>query len=358
MHAASMGEMNALKALLSRMAKNFPDISIVVTNTNVNALSIGPSLDSRIRSALSVLDVFHLRYRQFSRIKPSLICLMETEIWPNLLLVATMKGIPVIFLNARMTTKSYPRYRLLAPFLNFVGRSIKQINCQSEEDAKRFAEIFSCSIKVSGNLKFAPALPVYDTQTSRAHWQIEDGDLVIVFGSSRPGEEELILTIWQALLDRHPRLRLLIAPRHINRMADLERTFNHLRFSRESAAKEFQRIHFIDQLGLLNQAYSICDIAIVGGSFIDFGGHNPLEPAFYGKAIIMGPYHKSCRDSVQKLKQNGAILISLADRLFYDIIALVEDARSRDVMGSAARQVLKDNSSALELHLESIKAWL
>ncbi|MEF3694394.1 MAG: 3-deoxy-D-manno-octulosonic acid transferase, partial [Candidatus Cloacimonadota bacterium] len=88
------------------------------------------------------------------------------------------------------------------------------------------------------------------------------------------------------------------------------------------------------------------------------GGHNPLEPAFYGKAIIMGPYHKSCRDSVQKLKQNGAILISLADRLFYDIIALVEDARSRDVMGSAARQVLKDNSSALELHLESIKAWL
>ncbi|HOH47329.1 MAG TPA: glycosyltransferase N-terminal domain-containing protein [Candidatus Cloacimonadota bacterium] len=357
-HAASVGEMNALRALISSLRHDHPDREIIITNTNINALGIGPAIDSSIRSELAVLDVFHLRYRQLSRIKPKLICIMETEIWPNLLLIARLKRIPIVFLNARMTAKSLVEYQHFAWLIRFASKSVEQINCQSQDDAMRFKEIFDCAVAVSGNLKFCPKLPHYDSECTRTHWNILPDSPVIVFGSSRPGEEELILKLWPALKLNHPSLRLLIAPRHLSRMAELEKLFSGIAYSRESQEEEVQDIHVIDKLGLLNQAYSICDLAIVGGSFFDFGGHNPLEPAFYGKAIIMGKYHKSCRDSVDRLLEAKAILLSNQEDLPNDIESLLDNAMLRGDMGNAAQQVLKQNSLALERHMESIKAWL
>lgn len=357
-HAASVGEMNALKTLIGVMLDNVSPEDIIITNTNINALPIGKSINPKIRSELAVLDIFHLRYRQLKQINPRLICVMETEIWPNLLLVASLLRIPVIFLNARITAKSQPRYQALSTVLRYAGRSVIQVNCQTREDADRFQGVFNCPVAVSGNLKFIPGLPEYDLEESKAHWKLKQDELVLVFGSSRPGEEELVLQLWPGLKQRFPQLKLFIAPRHVERRFELEKLCSSLDFSMESRSEVVRDLHFIDQLGLLSRAYSICDLAIVGGSFMDYGGHNPLEPAFYGKAIIIGPYHKSCKESVHKLADAGALVLSDRQKLGADIENLLNNPSRRKSMGLSAKNVLKQNSQALEKHLESIKAWL
>lgn len=357
-HAASVGEVNALQTLVQRLLQRYQDRQITLTTTTVTGLKAASGIDPKLQTGLSVLDLWHLRHKQLKQLDPSIICIMETEIWFNLLAFARIHKIPVVFMNARLSEKSLRRYRLFQPLLKMVSPAIKEIMAQSEADAVRFKQLFSSKVSLAGNLKFALDLPSYDPPEIRQSLAYSLTDFVLVWGSSRPGEEALILSILPELKNRIPGLKLIIALRHPQRLSEVLRLLPDQSYSLSSKHEPAGDIHVIDELGYLNQVWAICDLAIVGGSFFDFGGHNPLEPAFYSKAIIMGPYHSSCRDSVNLLNGQNAIRISDVEALAEDILKLAHDPELRARMGAAAKTVLDQNAMSLEKHLNGIAAWM
>ncbi|MDY0151320.1 MAG: glycosyltransferase N-terminal domain-containing protein [Candidatus Cloacimonas sp.] len=362
-HAASMGEVNAVKPLILRLVEAYPETRVCITTSTVTGLKLAKDISPQVFAYLSCLDVAHLRKKQLSAINPGLICIVETEIWPNMLAWAARNRVPVVFLNARMSLRSLGRYRYLKGLLVVLGSSIKAIMAQTNADAMRFEQIFSAPVISAGNLKFSLQLAEYDAQQLRSQWNFASADYILCWGSSRPGEEALLLGILPQLRAVIPKLKLIIAVRHLQRMPEvltlLKETDYRLFSDLETdTQKQSTEILIIDEMGVLDKAYAISDLAIVGGSFYDFGGHNPLEPAFYSKPIIIGKYHHSCKESVKKLLDGQGIIVSDADILASDILKLsFKQARSKE-LGVNAKKVLSDNSAALDNHLEIIrKIW-
>jgi 3-deoxy-D-manno-octulosonic-acid transferase len=360
-HAASLGEINAVRSLVLALAEQVPAREITITTTTVNGLKAAKKLHPEIKAYLSVIDLPSLRARQFEQISPKLICIVETEIWPNLLMQAKKNNVPVLFLNARISEKTLKRLKPLKSLLAYLGGSIKLIMAKSELDAQRFKQLFDVDIEVAGNLKFALSPQDYPFEETRQKWGFQLQDFIICFGSSRPKEEEMILDIMPQLLQIKPNLKLILAPRHPNRVADVQKLCAgyqaKLMSDNDFDSKEAD-ILIVDRLGFLNQAYSICDLALVGGSFYDFGGHNPMEPAYYGKAIIMGPYHSSCAESVEQLLAADAIQISESNKVIDTIKPLLESDGKRLEMGQNAMELLVSLKGSLDNHLKGVLKWI
>ncbi len=360
-HAASLGEINAVRSLVLALAEQVPAREITITTTTVNGLNAAKKLHPEIKAYLSVIDLPSLRARQFEQIAPKLICIVETEIWPNLLMQAKKNNVPVLFLNARVSEKTLKRLKPLKSLLAYLGGSIKLIMAKSELDAQRFKQLFDVDIEVAGNLKFALSPQDYPFEETRQKWGFQLEDFIICFGSSRPKEEEMILDIMPQLLQIKPNLKLILAPRHPNRVAEVQKLcagYQAELMSNNNFDSKEADILIVDRLGFLNQAYSICDLALVGGSFYDFGGHNPMEPAYYGKAIIMGPYHSSCAESVEQLLAADAIQISESNKVIDTIKPLLESDGKRLEMGQNAMELLVSLKGSLDNHLKGVLKWI
>jgi 3-deoxy-D-manno-octulosonic-acid transferase len=357
-HAASVGEVNAALALIRKLLElGYPlCINTVTVTGRAAARNAFPDLDIR----LAPLDVLHLRQRQMSLLKPRLILIVETEIWPNMLYAAGQKGIPIVFINARITEKSLQRYRKIRFLFPFLAPSVKAVLAQSEADKHRFEQLFEVSVKAAGNLKYCMKQKSFDEVHTRNRLGLRAADFILTWGSSRPGEEALMLQLFPEIKKQNPKLKLILAPRHPKRVPEVEKLLSGLSYIKlsEISQKQSWEILLIDTLGHLAEAYAISDLVIVGGSFYDFGGHNPLEPAYYAKAIVMGEYHSSCSDSVQQLVQRDAILISSPQKLRDDLLKLAQNPLQRKKMGQMAKLVLTDNASALDDHIRGIQLCL
>jgi 3-deoxy-D-manno-octulosonic-acid transferase len=357
-HAASMGEVAAVKPLILELLKSQPDQELCITTSTTTGLNQAKAISPKVKAFLSTLDIPHLRNRQLNLINPSLICIVETEIWPNMLAWSSKNRIPIVFVNARMTERSLHRYLPLKSFLRFLGKEIHSIYAQSEADASRYKQLFSKPVFVAGNLKITTRLTDYNAIELRKSWGYGQDDLILCWGSSRPGEEALLISLWPQLKTEIPNLKLIIAIRHPQRLSEVLPLLTNSSYCLYSLAESGKDILIIDKLGVLDQAYAICDLAIVGGSFYDFGGHNPLEPAYYAKAIIMGNFYATCEDSVKKLLEAKGILISDANSLGDDIIRVLNDTALRCKMGEMAKKVLTENSHSLETHLYAIESLM
>ena len=357
-HSASVGEVNAVRPLVKALQAKYPNLKIVMTCTTLTGLQQAKTLN--IHAYLSVLDLPWLRKKQLQSINPQIIIIVETEIWPNLLYQAKRQGIKVAFVNARLSEKSVNRFKHLKSFLHFLEEPIKVIMTQTEADAVRFKNLFTVPVLYAGNLKFALQLPQYNELELRKKYGYNSEDFIICFGSSRPGEEDLLKSILPELKLSIPELKLIIAIRHTQRIGEVRALFPEAAIFSElqENVSEAADVLLIDTIGHLNEFYAICDLSIVGGSFVDFGGHNPLEPAFYGKPIIMGPYHISCAGSVQELLSFNAILISDSQNLKRDVIYLYQNPEKRKEMGENARICIERNKNALENHLRGLEQWI
>jgi 3-deoxy-D-manno-octulosonic-acid transferase len=273
---------------------------------------------------------------------------------------AKKQGIKIAFVNARLSERSFNRFKKWKKLLHFLEEPIKIIMAQTQEDTVRFRNLFTVPVLYVGNLKFALQLPQYDELELRMKYGYKPEDFIICFGSSRPGEEALLKNILLELKLRIPELKLVIAIRHPYRIGEVRDLFPEAAIYSElqENVNDSGDVLLIDTIGHLNEFYAICDLAIVGGSFFDFGGHNPLEPAFYGKPIIMGPYHSSCAGSVQELFSFNAILISDSQNLKRDIIYLYQNPEKRKEMGENARACIEQNKNALENHLRGLEPWI
>jgi 3-deoxy-D-manno-octulosonic-acid transferase len=356
-HAASVGEVNAVKPLIMKLLEKDDNVIVTITTSTVTGLKLANQISKRVRAFLSCVDVRHLRFKQLRRINPGIICVVETEIWLNMLDWASMNDVPLVFINARMSEKSLKAYGSLKPVLRKCGKSIQEIHAQSKDDCQRFAKVFDKPVYNSGNLKYALKLSDYNSAEIRLDWGFEDGDHIICWGSSRPGEEEIALNLLNHAKRKHQNTKMIIAIRHperINEVLALLKEYSYCRYSELNQARKGFDVLLIDTIGVLDKAYAICDIAIIGGSFFAFGGHNPLEAAFYAKPIVIGEYHSSCKDSVKQLVAANGIVISDKDTLYSDVATLMDD---RDIclkLGANAKQVLQANKSALDTQLAAI----
>ncbi len=357
-HAASVGETNGIKQLLLELLEVHPNITILLTTNTKNGRHNAEELHPRLDVMISPLDIFHLRIKQIRQSKPRLIMIAETEIWTQLLLAAKLRKVPVVFVNARISKGTFRKYSAIKTITRWLGSNIKAIYAQSEYDCERFNHLFQTECSSLGNLKFSVQQPHFDSKQLREQWGYSPEDKIIVFGSSRPGEENLILGCFANLKREFPKLKLIIALRHPERMKELMNLFSSYNASYFSKKQSAHDIHVIDEMGHLLPAYALCDIAIIGGSFYSFGGHNPLEAAYYSKVIVMGRYHISCLSSVMKLHIAKAIILSSADTLTGDLRYILLNPVQFNDYGIRAKQVLSENSQSLSQTLELINKFL
>jgi 3-deoxy-D-manno-octulosonic-acid transferase len=285
--------------------------------------------------------------------------LAETEFWPNLLSGCFRRKIPVAVVNARISDRSWPRYRRLRwlwrPFLSRISRVL----AQSQIDAERLKAI-GClpqRVTVAGNLKF----DVRATEEADATRQIKKkspGLRLIVAGSTLEGEEAALLQAWPRLLQADPQLAMVLAPRHPERFAAvaalLEKSGaawvkrSHWPSAQEGSLKPLipGQIVMLDTIGELASVFSLASVAFVGGSLVPAGGHNPLEPAQFGVPIVMGPHFANFRAITEELLDHQALRITAKEELAATLIGLLQDRAAANAMGARARQVFEQQAGA------------
>jgi len=357
-HAASVGEVNAVKTLLNELLNKYTHTDFVLTTMTRTGQEAARKISPKLTTAFLPFDVDFIMKRLYKRINPSLIILVETEFWPNMLIIAKKKKIPVLLVNGRISDRSYPKYKFLRFFWKPVWQAIKSVNAQSEKDAERFKYLKFNNVVNVHNLKFCIAQKQYNKDKLRLELGYSSHDFVLVWGSSRPKEEKLLLKALPKLKQSNPNLKIIIVPRHLHRIPEIKELLKEFDFRLYSELKDVPEILLVDEMGILNTFYAMSDLAIVGGSFFNYGGHNPLEPAFYGTPTIIGNHFYSCRDSVDRLLENNGIIVSNKNDLIVDINKLTEDMSKARQMGINAKHTLENNADSLEMHMKRLEKYL
>ena len=357
-HGASVGEFQGIEPLLSHLhAEIGQNRRVLVTTTSLTGRERAARSKGVSSARLLPFDHPLLVRSALKRVRPELILIMETEIWPALFLEAERLGIPIVVANGRISDASYPWYLNLKKFFGVVLSSADMIFVQSEEDRVRYQSLAPehDRILVLGSTKFDDA--GMDISPEQRQSFVEDLGLdidkpIFVAGSVREGEDVSVLDAYLKARLHCPELQLLIAPRHPERfeaVASLidERRIEFVRRSDESNRKA--GVLLLDSLGELKQAYSIARVAFVGGTLVQIGGHNPFEPAQYSVPIIVGQYTENYRACLEALRRGKAVFeVSDAAELEDAIVLLVQDRSLAERIGASAKIVWQQSLGASE----------
>jgi 3-deoxy-D-manno-octulosonic-acid transferase len=309
--------------------------------------------------------------RTLNLVNPRMFIMMETEIWPNLLRLCRKRGVKTVLINGRISSRSYPRYRLIRPFFRRVLDDVDRFCMQSEESARRLIDLGAdpSRVTVTGSLKFDSL----EIPTPTAHGKPRDRVLrffrvsanrpVIVAGSTMRGEETAVLRAFARVKTTMVSAMLVLAPRHPERFGEVERIAREAGFvvMRRSDlpidAEPRADVVVLDSIGELAQLYQLATAVFVGGSLVDHGGHNILEPAIFGKPIVFGPHMQNFKEIAELFIANGAAVCVQSERELDDeLLALLTDPVRRARMGAAARALVDANRGAKEKTLAAIAA--
>jgi 3-deoxy-D-manno-octulosonic-acid transferase len=353
-HAVSVGEVNAAIQLLTRLRTKYPAMPIVLSTITDTGQKV--ALD-KVPEGVSVVylpfDINWFLERAFRRVRPKILIVMETELWPNILRLSCKRNIPVIILNGRISAKSSRGYKKISFFMKKVFSYVTVFSMQSSLDAERLMAIGADEkkVQVSGNFKF-------DVEMSggRSALAAAVKGPVIVAGSTHRGEEELVLSAYLENLGKFPDLKLILAPRHPERfgeVADLLRArgISFVRRSElgvfDSASDPFkEKVLLLDSVGELSSVYAIADIALIGKSFFGVGGQNPLEPAYWGKPILCGR-HMENFPFIQEFYDAGAAFEVDPGSLAKKIGKLLTDPDSAKAAGEKAKVLYASKAGAV-----------
>ncbi|MBI5427025.1 MAG: hypothetical protein HZA02_01960 [Nitrospinae bacterium] len=300
----------------------------------------------------------------FAKLNPLALVLVEAEFWPGLLRLCKRRGVPVLLVNGRMTEKSFSRYRLVRPLFRWLAEPIELFSMRAEEDAGRVAElgVDKGKIRVTGNMKFdVPA------QGSERPSEADDRSPLVVFGSTRPGDEGPALEAMARLSREVPSARFVLAPRHIDRRPELEVLIQEQKLDYELhsnlgkiGGKDRPRVVLLDRMGELGGYYARSCVAFVGGGFRpEYGGQNILEPASYGQPVIFGKHMDNFAEEARLLTASGGgIRIGSPAELHSVLLRLLKDPEERLSRGRAARETVASNRGAVQRNLDLLAPFL
>ena len=369
-HAVSVGEVIAAAPLVKNIRQRYPEYRIVLSTVTETGNSAARKILSKDDIDLYLpFDLSFITRKVMDYIKPAFLVLTETELWPNLILTAHEMNVKVVLVNGRISDSSFKRYKIVRPFLVSVLRNIDLLCMQTQEYGQRMVLLGArrTRVVISGNMKFDSAFlgDVSDQHREilRQTLCLHSGEQLIVAGSTHPGEEDIILSAYNKLQIQFPELRLIIAPRHIERAHDIMNAVQRLRldavfFSRLPKESRTVSAHvvIIDVIGRLKDIYSIADIVFVGGSLVRKGGQNMIEPAVFAKPIILGPYTHNFRDIVDMFLEKQAVMIAESEGPLVGVIeGLLKDKDSAKRLGQKARSVVESNRGAAERTLRFIE---
>jgi 3-deoxy-D-manno-octulosonic-acid transferase len=364
-HAASMGEVRSAEALVKELKARRPDRKVLLSTFTATGNRIArqvPGVDAVIYLPL---DFPWAVRRALSAFEPAILIIIETEIWPNLLRGAFSRGIPAVLLSGRISEKAFARYAIVRAFFRRVLGFFSALGMQSPADAARAAKLGAEEGKVSvvGSLKFASRN--IDNQWQSILAVRDTSRQLVVAGSSHRGEEEILLAAFKSARARFPRLSLVLAPRHPERFDEVEKLLQSspFAFQRKSrlAAEEYftQDVLLLDTVGELPEFFAAGDIAFVGGSLVNHGGHNVLEPARFEKPILFGPYMANFKSIAEEMKRSGAAIeVCDAAGLSRALVDLLADVETRHRMGERASQVAGANRDALMLNCKLAERYM
>lgn len=359
-HAVSVGEVEACRPLVKQLRSAYPDHQLLIT-------TMTPTGSERVK-LLFEDSVFHcyLPYdlpfainRFLNRTKPQFGIIMETEIWPNLIFCCQKRNIPLVLANARLSERSAKGYARFPEFIKETLQNLPLIAAQGQDDRERFQALGANleNVHAIGNLKYEITLPASLMEQADAMRHIWDRDRPVwVAASTHEGEEEMVINASRLVRAHFPNLLLILVPRHpqrFDRVAALasKAGFKTLRRSDQQACPADVQILIVDTMGELPLFYATSDVAFVGGSLVPHGGHNVLEPAALGRAIVTGPHYFNFNEiTTDFLAADAVIEVNDTQSLADTTIKLLQNPQQRAQMGEAARQLIA-SSQGTSAHL-------
>lgn len=371
-HGVSVGEILAGRALVRRIEERHPEWEVVLSTTTLDGHRVAQRAYPGKTVFYFPIDFSFMIRRTLRRIRPTAVVLIELEIWANFLHHTARAGIPVVLVNGRISQRSFRLYRIVKWPLFRPFRKIRWYCVQTKEYADRFAAlgIPRSQIEVTGSMKFdnIPIGPIGEEvrQAARRHLSLPEGDWVLIGGSTHAGEEQFLLDVFREIRDRDPRSRLVLVPRHMDRIPQVEAL---LRQSGESYVRKTDldggkipegdgHVILVDTMGELPQIYPAANVVFVGGSLVPVGGHNMLEPASLGLAVVTGPHVFKCAEDVNLLvKAEAGILARDRDDLRSTLLDLRNNPERVGALGERAARTLVAHQGATDRnlgHLEEI----
>jgi 3-deoxy-D-manno-octulosonic-acid transferase len=350
-HAVSVGEVMVLDGFIDRLRKKYPSYQLIVSVTTKTGYMLARErLKDKALVYPSPIDFSFVARRFVSLINPKMYIAVETEIWPNLYRQLYIRHIPIGIINGRISDASFGRYKAIRFLLKGILNQVSVWCMQSPRDAKRIMDLGaeSSRVVVTGNVKFDKGLLFFDS--SSVNLAGSKDELWWVAGSTHPGEEEIVLDVYSKIIKDDPKWKLVIAPRHVERASQIKGLITR---------RGLKDVTVIDTIGQLRSLYAKASLVFVGKSLCVGGGQNIIEPAFYGKAIVIGPKVENFRDIVACFKEKNAI-VQVEDARAFEIAvrALCADASKRETLGAAAREVIAVNQGATERILERLAEFL
>ncbi|AHI32812.1 MULTISPECIES: lipid IV(A) 3-deoxy-D-manno-octulosonic acid transferase [Marinobacter] len=366
-HAVSVGETIAAAPLVKALLRRNPDIPILMTAMTPTGSARARALfGDRVHYAFSPYDTPGAVRRFVGRVRPRALVIMETELWPNMIALSRQREVPIFLINARLSSRSARGYERVASLVRPLLRSISWIAAQAEEDAGRFLRIGATpeSVSVTGSIKF-------DVEVSD-EVRAESSGLRAALGADRPvwiaasthdGEDRQILEAHQQILEHFPNALLMIVPRHPERFDDVARLIDAMGLSlvrrsqsgSDGGGKVGSEVYLGDTMGELLMLYGASDVAFVGGSLIERGGHNPLEPAAWGIPVVSGPHIFNFETIYDRLDSGqGLFITDSAESLAQCVVHLFSDKSSAQKAGHNALAVVNANRGALEKVVDGI----
>jgi len=356
-HAVSVGEVLQLKHVLSKLRTSRPDTEFVISTTTSTGLEVARDSFPNDRVCYFPLDFSWSVRRAIDRVRPTAIVLVELEIWPNFIFAAHAAGVPLALINGRISERSYRGYRRIGWLMRRLLGCFQKLAVQNDTYANRLRGLGASvdQIETTGSIKFdglETSRSNCRTAELRTAFDLADDELVFIAGSTQSPEEELALETYEQLRRTHPKLRLVLVPRHKERFDDVARLIRNwghplLRRSRiasrdlNESNNPVRSIILLDTLGELAACWGLADIAYVGGSLTKRGGQNMLEPAAYGAALLFGPNTWNFRDAVELLLEaDAATVVHNADELTQAVRQFVEIPQRAGELGGRARQIV------------------
>ena len=366
-HAASVGEVKIAHKIVSHLVKDLKEWEFFVsTNTRYGRAEALRLLGEIASVFYAPLDFIIFVRNSINRIKPDIMVFVETELWPNWLYCAKKSKAKVVLLNARISSRSFNRYLAVRAFMKQVLNLFDHISAISNVDAKRMIQL-GCKkdlISVNGNAKLDEFHIGYECSKYdhlKEELRFRNGASIIIAGSVRRDEFDAVLDSYEIVINKHPHVDLIIAPRHLENISVLKAKLNKrgISYRTRSGVERVEQgkgsVLILDTMGELSKLYAIGDIIFLGASLVPLGGQNPVEPALWAKPILSGPSYEDFEEIfVHFLKKGGAIIVRSARELGESFNMLLEEPEKARLMGNNAKEVVLSLKGASQRHASVI----